>query len=454
MIQPGHLRAIGIDDERWLWAINNALMRYEINTANRVAMFLAQCAHESGGFRHLVESLNYSAAALRATWPNRFTEAEAADMARDQARIGERAYGGRMGNGPEGSGDGFKYRGRGIIQITGRETYGKCGDALRLDLINKPELLEDPEAAALSAGWYWSTHGCNALADANDFEGVTRRINGGINGLADRRAWLAKVYAAMGTQPGDRIKDNAPPPLTQRKGNDMGAMFGAGLIGELLKTVLSKFEPLARQKIEAEVGKVDPTAATALADAFMGMINKATGIVDPVQAVAAVTAATPEAAAKLATVQADTLEYLDKLAPMINSIARFDKEQREASDASFDRAAVRASTPEGWKLRWLQATFVQRTVGWAILVIAALIGALSIGAIWMSAVMQTTISNILGQLVVLEVTLITGLITSFRDQIGFAYGGTADGNASATAMEEVRAARNERNATIANGRQA
>jgi putative chitinase len=188
------------DADRWLGALNKALIRWEINSPARAAMFLAQCAHESGGFRHLVESLNYSPQALLATWPHRFAPEEAVEFAHDEIRIGERAYGGRMGNGPEGIGDGFRYRGRGIIQITGRENYRKCGIAMGRDFESQPNLLETPEWAAQSAGWFWSTHGCNALADAGDFEGVTRRINGGLNGMDDREAWLVKVRNILGAE--------------------------------------------------------------------------------------------------------------------------------------------------------------------------------------------------------------------------------------------------------------
>jgi putative chitinase len=160
-------------------------------------MFLAQTAHESAGFRRLIESLKYSAAGLRRTWPQRFSAADALDMAYDEVRIGERAYGGRMGNGPEGSGDGFTYRGRGLIQITGRANYIVMGEHLGADLTVEPELLTDPLWAAYAAACFWDLNGCSDAADADDFRRVTRIINGGENGMEDRLNWLAVVQEAM-----------------------------------------------------------------------------------------------------------------------------------------------------------------------------------------------------------------------------------------------------------------
>jgi putative chitinase len=195
------VQALTGDADRWLDALNNACIRWDITTPARVTMFLAQCGHESGGFRSLVENLNYSVAGLRETWPTRFSTTDALAMARQPERIAERAYGGRMGNGPEGSGDGYRYRGRGIIQLTGRENYQRAGEAIGLDFVAEPNLVEKPDWAAATAGWFWATHGCNALADAGDFLAITKRINGGTNGLADRQAWFAKVQSVIAHPP-------------------------------------------------------------------------------------------------------------------------------------------------------------------------------------------------------------------------------------------------------------
>lgn len=190
------VRAITGSDDIWYEPLCTALPGFGITNDRRVKMFLAQCAHESAGFERLVENLRYSASALLRTWPARFSVADATAMAYNELRIAERAYGGRMGNAPEGAGDGYRYRGRGLIQVTGKANYRACGDALGLDLLATPELLEEPEHAAISAAWYWSSRGCNELADADDYAGITRAINGGMHGHPDRVAWLERAERA------------------------------------------------------------------------------------------------------------------------------------------------------------------------------------------------------------------------------------------------------------------
>lgn len=168
--------------------------RFEIDTELRVAAFLAQLSHESGRFTRVVENLSYSAERLAKVWPSRFADmtgqptATAKRIARRPEDIANVTYAGRMGNGSAGSGDGWKYRGRGLIQITGREMYRLCGEGLELDLLEKPETLEAPLYAALSAGWYWHHKRLNQLADKGDIRGMTRIINGGLHGLTDRQA--------------------------------------------------------------------------------------------------------------------------------------------------------------------------------------------------------------------------------------------------------------------------
>ncbi len=179
-----------------------AAHRYHIDTTpRRVAAWLATLAHESARFTRLVESLNYSAEGLAATWPARYADmtgqpnALAQSIARKPATIASLTYANRMGNGPSATGDGWIYRGRGLIQITGRDNYDRSGDALGLDLILNPERLEDPYYAALSAAEWWHRHGCNALADTGDLAAVTRKVNGGLTGLDDR----LKLYAGAMT---------------------------------------------------------------------------------------------------------------------------------------------------------------------------------------------------------------------------------------------------------------
>lgn len=183
--------------EKWLPYLISAMARFSINTAARKAAFIAQVSHESGRLATVEENLNYSASALLATFPSHFTSAIAAQYARKPEAIANRAYAGRMGNGSEISGDGWKYRGRGLIQITGLDNYKTCGVATGLSLVSSPDLLLNASAAALSAAWFFSSHGCNELADREDFAGITKKINGGLNGQADRLALYAQAEAVF-----------------------------------------------------------------------------------------------------------------------------------------------------------------------------------------------------------------------------------------------------------------
>ena len=178
--------------------LNNAMQEFRITTPLRQVAFIAQTAHESIGYSAFVENLNYSAQALLATWPSHFTAAEAASYARKPERIANRAYADRGGNGNEASGDGWKYRGRGIIQITFRDNYRACGTGLGADLVSHPELLEQPSYAFRSGAWFWNSRNLNPLADLGDFVRITRVINGGLNGLADRQRYYALAKAALG----------------------------------------------------------------------------------------------------------------------------------------------------------------------------------------------------------------------------------------------------------------
>lgn len=188
---------------RFVEPIRLTLERYEINTPKRIAGFLAQVAHESARFSRLVENLNYSADGLAKTWPNRFRgpdgkpNALALSLHRKPELIANHVYASRMGNGAPATGDGWKYRGRGLIQVTGKENYAACGKALGIDLLAAPESLESPLYAALSAGWYWHHRGLNAPADAGDMQRVTRIINGGTHGLQDRLAIYAEAQKVL-----------------------------------------------------------------------------------------------------------------------------------------------------------------------------------------------------------------------------------------------------------------
>ncbi len=190
--------AAGVDDAV-VDALDAAMRRFAIDTPARAAAFLAQLAHESGQLQRWTENLDYRWERLRQVFPRYFpTDAEARAFDRSPERIANRVYAGRMGNGPEASGDGWRYRGRGPIQLTGRDNYRACGAGIGLDLAAEPELLTTPGAGCLAAAWFWARNGLNALADAGDFVAITRKINGGVAGLAERQAFWARAKAALG----------------------------------------------------------------------------------------------------------------------------------------------------------------------------------------------------------------------------------------------------------------
>lgn len=190
------LDKLGID-HKWLAPLEATFVKYDISTPKRQATFIGQCAHESGNFKVLQENLNYSAEGLMKTWPSRFpTKAIADQYARQPAKIAGKVYNGRMGNTSEE--EAAKYLGRGLIQLTGKENYANCGTALGIDLIGNPTLLIDPKYACLSAGWFWNKKSLNALADSGDYETMTKRINGGLIGLDDRKAKIAKAISVLG----------------------------------------------------------------------------------------------------------------------------------------------------------------------------------------------------------------------------------------------------------------
>jgi putative chitinase len=192
------LLALGIDG-KWLEPLLETFEKYDISTPKRQACFIGQAMHESGGFKNLVENLNYSAQGLMRTWASRFPDMDTADKyAHNAEKIANKVYSGRMGNTEDG--DGFKYRGRGIFQLTGKENYKNCSDGIGVDLIANPELLQEPRCAALSAGWYWNKRNLNQYADPYpmDIETMTKKINGGTIGLDDRKAKINKVLDILG----------------------------------------------------------------------------------------------------------------------------------------------------------------------------------------------------------------------------------------------------------------
>ena len=178
--------------------ISDTAAKFQINTPLRLAHFLAQCGHESGGFRATQENLNYSAKGLNGIFKKYFpTEASAVDYARKPQKIANKVYANRMGNGAEASGDGYKFRGRGYIQLTGKSNYTLFGKAIGEDICANPDLVSS-KYPLLSAAWFWSKNGLNTIADGGSTDSVvtsvTKRVNGGTNGLADRITHFKEYY--------------------------------------------------------------------------------------------------------------------------------------------------------------------------------------------------------------------------------------------------------------------
>jgi putative chitinase len=175
---------------QWHHALSQLLPDYEINTPQRIAAFIAQCSHESGGFTALKENLNYRWETLRKIFPKYFPTDDLAKayaaMPNKQEAIANRCYASRMGNGDEQSGDGFRYCGRGLIQLTGKNNYQLFAESLEMDVEDVPAYLATFEGATQSACWFWESNNLNRFADVGDIKGLTRAINGGYIGLEDR----------------------------------------------------------------------------------------------------------------------------------------------------------------------------------------------------------------------------------------------------------------------------
>jgi len=185
--------------DHWYTALSQALPDYDINTPQRVAAFLAQCGHESGGFTAIKENLNYKAESLVRVWPKYFPNMDIANQyAHNQEKIANRAYANRMGNGPEESGDGYRFCGRGLIQLTGRSNYQAFADSIETDINDLPEYLATFEGCVQSACWFWEANNLNQYADNFDLVTMTKKINGGTLGLDDRTARYKKALQIMG----------------------------------------------------------------------------------------------------------------------------------------------------------------------------------------------------------------------------------------------------------------
>ena len=185
--------------DHWHEALDQLLDDYDITTPLRVAHFVAQCAHESGNFVFIKENLNYKAASLQKIFGKYFPTAElAAQYANQPERIANRIYANRMGNGPETSGDGFRYCGRGLIQLTGKDNYTFFAGSLNIPVEEASDYLATFEGAAQSACWFWEQNNLNRFADANDVKGLTKAINGGYIGLSDREKHTEHALHVLG----------------------------------------------------------------------------------------------------------------------------------------------------------------------------------------------------------------------------------------------------------------
>lgn len=182
----------------WLDALCVTAPRWDINTPLREAHFVAQLAHECAQFTRLEENLNYGAARILTVWPSRFPlPGDATPYAHNPEKLANRVYSNRLGNGVEASGDGWRYRGRGPIQITGRANYQSAGDGIGLDLVETPEAVLRPLVGCDVAGWFWLSRKLNSLADVDNIRHITMRVNGGSNGLEDRRGWLNRAKTIL-----------------------------------------------------------------------------------------------------------------------------------------------------------------------------------------------------------------------------------------------------------------
>jgi putative chitinase len=184
--------------EKYCDALNEAMKEFEIDTPKREAMFLAQCGHESGNFSAVNENLNYKAESLTKVFHKYFPDMDTAnEYAKQPEKIANRVYGNRMGNGDEESGDGWKYHGRGLIQLTGKNNYDACGEAIGKDLDEDADYLATPEGAARSAAWFWHKNNLNHFADDEDIVGCTKRVNGGTIGLEERTEHYKKAMEVL-----------------------------------------------------------------------------------------------------------------------------------------------------------------------------------------------------------------------------------------------------------------
>jgi len=197
MISAEKLHALGIGSE-WSEPLTTTCVTYGINDVNKQAAFIGQLSHECNHFKTLEENLNYRPETLQRLFGHKFKPEEIALYAHNPQKIANRIYSNKMGNRDEASGDGYRFRGRGCIQLTGHDNYWHFGQSIKQDMVAHPELVATPMYAALSAGWFFKTHGCNEIAEAQDWVGLTKRINGGTIGLDERISLTKRALDVLG----------------------------------------------------------------------------------------------------------------------------------------------------------------------------------------------------------------------------------------------------------------
>ena len=215
------------DPDGWVDAMNEVFPKYEINTPERIASFIAQCGHESGGWRVFSENLNYSAKALNAIFGKYFQRAarDAEPYHRQPEMIANVVYANRMDNGDTDSGDGWKYRGRGPIQLTGKANYSSFAEDMDVDVVDNPDMVsEDKEVALMSAIWYWNKNGLNRYADSGDIKTMTKRINGGYIGLEDRIHHWKEALHMLGSEAGEHDSFASPSDDPAPSPEDIGVL--------------------------------------------------------------------------------------------------------------------------------------------------------------------------------------------------------------------------------------
>lgn len=197
MVSSEQLKQLHIGPQ-WVDALNATFDRFNILTPVQKASFIGQCGHECGQFKVLEENLNYRAETLMKLWSKRFPTLEFANQyARNPKKIANMVYSNRMGNRDEASGDGYRFRGRGCIQLTGHANYFHAGQACGQDFVMEPDLVATPQYAAMTAGWFWNTHNLNQYADSRNFVLMTKKINGGTIGLDDRIKHIDMAIAVL-----------------------------------------------------------------------------------------------------------------------------------------------------------------------------------------------------------------------------------------------------------------